>query len=865
MSIRPGALLSLLATLPAAQDEADHYTIDWLPTPEGERLEVGGLDSLEDGRLVVTTRRGQIWLVDGHLADDPAGAAFTLFAEGLQEGLGARADGDALWVVQRGELSRLRDEDGDGRADAIDTVASDWGLSGNYHEFAFGLPRDAEGRFYLSLNVAFEEPQWWHGQSSVPWRGWVLRADEHGALTPFANGFRSPCGIALSPAAELFVTDNQGDWVPTSPIYHVREGGFYGHPASLAWDAGGASGLDPSDTLPPARGREPAAVWIPYAWSRSTGDLAWDTTGGRFGPFEGQAFVAELTNGAVLRAWFEAVTTADGEELVQGAVVPFRQNVGSACRVHFAPDGTLIAGLTNRGWGGLPPDDGLARIRYTGTPPMEVLDAALLADGFRIRLTEPAPADAVPDVRVEQYDYDWWWEYGSPERHHVERAVEAVELTDDRRTLTVRVAELAAGMVARVRVAGLGLLHEEFAYTINALPGGERVPVAKVVPPPPPREARDEGWLRLTWADAFDTWRDATGWELCDVRLDPTDRTRFLIEPGNGALANAGEGAAHLESRYDFGDHDLRIDFQLPEDGETELFLLGRYGITLSAGDCGALTGVQAPDRQAFQGAGLWHQLDVRFRAPRWDEAGEKYQDARIERLLIDDVLLHERVELEGPTAGAPYQDEARTGPVVVRGDGGVAGFRGFQVKSRDARDDPGGDRAWTRIFDGESIGDWHARGGATWRVVDGVLIAEGAAGHLFSPRGDYADHELRAAVRINDGGNSGMYVRAELGDGWPAGYEAQVNCSHGDPQKTGSLYGLAPVKAEMIPPDVWFEQRVTVRDTDAGTHVVVRLNGVIVADFVDAERRHARGHVALQQHHEGSVVMFRDVEVREL
>ena len=171
-------LTLLLALAPQAdlRDlEAEYYAVDYLTPPAGEILEVGGMDFLPDGRLILSTRRGQVWIVENPLADDPADATFHLFAEGLWEGLGLKVvDGD-VYVVQRGELSRLRDVDGDGTCDHVDTISDGWGLSGNYHEFAYGLPVDDEGNFYVSLNVAFFSPKWWHGKSTVPHRGWVLK------------------------------------------------------------------------------------------------------------------------------------------------------------------------------------------------------------------------------------------------------------------------------------------------------------------------------------------------------------------------------------------------------------------------------------------------------------------------------------------------------------------------------------------------------------------------------------------------------------------------------------------------------------------------------------------------------------------
>ena len=268
-------LLTAFASLAFAQrdsaDEAEFFALDALTSPDGSVLEVGGMDFLPDGRLAVSTRRGQVWIVENPLADDPADARFHLFAEGLQEGLGLAVVDGEIHVLQRGELTRLRDVDGDGVADHLDTISDDWGMSGNYHEFAFGLPRDDEGNFWISLNVAFLSPKWWHGKSPAPYRGWVLKIAPDGTTTPVAPGFRSPCGLGRNAAGDMFATDNQGDWLASSPVYHVQPGRFYGHPAGLDWTVDyKLAGKKSTDTDPPRLRRAPAAVWLPYAWSRST-------------------------------------------------------------------------------------------------------------------------------------------------------------------------------------------------------------------------------------------------------------------------------------------------------------------------------------------------------------------------------------------------------------------------------------------------------------------------------------------------------------------------------------------------------------------------------------------------------------------
>ena len=893
-----------LAQGSALDDESAYYSVDYLTPPDGAVIEVGGMDFLPDGRLVVSTRRGQVWVIDEPLAEDPADAHFSLFAEGLWEGLGLRVENGEIYVIQRAELSRLRDVDGDGVCDQIDTISDDWGVSGNYHEFAYGLPVDQDGNFYITLNVGFFSPKWWHGKSTVPYRGWALKIAPDGAVSPVASGLRSPCGISLSPDGELFVTDNQGDWMPASPVFHIREGGFYGHPASLDWtDEYRNAETLASDTVPPARAasdRQPAAMWLPYKWSRSPGNLVWDETDGRFGPFGGQTFIAELTNGMVLRGDFEEV---DG--VLQGWVTPFRQGVGSVVRVAFASDGTLFTGFTNRGWGGLAPADGIGRIRWNGTVPFEVENVRLLGaegspsghPGFAVRFTQPidldwvesAVANPAAKLRVTRYDYDYWWEYGSPERDTTELPVSSI--TAGENELVFRVEGLEAGHMARVQffelasTLSLRLLHDEFAYTMNRMPGAEptgRVEhVARIVPPPPARESGEEGWLRLTYGDATDAWRQS-GWELVAAKLDRSDPTRFEIAKGNSHLTNtASDAASNYVSRASFGDATIQMDFTLPRGGRSMLYVMGCYAIlmsdsksapTLTDEHCGAVVGGagftgRAPSLHAYRGEGQSHTLDIDFQAPRFDESGRKIANARFTRVKIDDVLLHENVELPGPSTGAPAP-EAIEGPLVIHAGESALAIGNIRVRPG-AHSEVAAEEGWQTVLDLEAedpLADWTISEDGYWYVEDEILIGEGPRSHLFSPRNDYGNFEVRAEMKISDGGNSGLILRAPLAvKGWPKGYEAEVNSSFADANKTGSLIDFAPILTHLLAPDTWFEYRVLCRNDTDGTRLTIRVNGIVVNDYVDVQRLHPVGHIAFQQHHDGSVVEIRRLEVREL
>src|SRR5262249_52623235 len=144
----------------------------------------------------------------------------------------------------------------------------------------------------------------------------------------------------------------------------------------------------------------------------------------------------------------------------------------------------------------------------------------------------------------------------------------------------------------------------------------------------------------------------------------------------------------------------------------------------------------------------------------------------------------------------------------------------------------------------------------------DGYLTASGPLAHLFTERGDFEDFHLRVEARINDGGNSGVYFRAAYGPGFPKGYEAQIAIGKGDAQyKTGSLYGFVKIPEDLVKPREWFVEEIIAR----GNHIVIKLDGKVVVDYIDENATYRRGHIALQQNQSVTVVEFRRIEIKEL
>ena len=130
--------------------ESDFYKIVTLPTPAGVQFEAGGLQMLGSDSLACSTRIGEIWIGQG-VRTTPTETKWTLFESGLHEVLSLAWRDGWMYALQRGEITRLKDTNGDGRADLVETVSDGWGINGDYHEYAFGSKFDREGNIWVAL------------------------------------------------------------------------------------------------------------------------------------------------------------------------------------------------------------------------------------------------------------------------------------------------------------------------------------------------------------------------------------------------------------------------------------------------------------------------------------------------------------------------------------------------------------------------------------------------------------------------------------------------------------------------------------------------------------------------------------------
>lgn len=491
-----------LMTVVASKAETESRSKNWKPSPDGLPLEISGMAFLDDSRLAVTVRKGEVWILDGVYDDPPKNLSYHRFATALHEPLGLLLHKGDLYTAQRSELTRLRDTDQDGVADEYLTVAKGWGVTGHYHEYAYGPKADGDGNLWVTLNIGMGlkgnqldriVPDAAFGYRQGLWRGWGMQLSTDGEFKPMCAGMRSPAGLGVNLRGDMFYTDQQGNWVATNSLHHMRAGAFFHHAESLASANQPESPIQVTDSipnglpLPEAIKRcsilRPPAVWFPYKKvGQSATDIMLDRSDGKFGPFHGQFFVGEFTQAGVNRVFLEKV---DGQ--YQGVCFPFRLGFASAVlRLAQGSDGSMFAGLTNRGWSSLGSDSyGLQRLVWTGRTPFEIQKVHARPDGFELVFTlpvDPASAERPESYDLSSYTYLYHSSYGSEEIQKQELRVRSAKVSDDRMRVLLSVDPLRELHVHQIIAHGVmsadgqPLLHPDAYYTLNRIPN----PVPKI-------------------------------------------------------------------------------------------------------------------------------------------------------------------------------------------------------------------------------------------------------------------------------------------------------------------------------------------------------------------------------------------------
>ncbi|MGX1226729.1 lectin [Streptomyces ambofaciens] len=447
-----------------------NYTLTDL-RPSGFEPQVSAMDWLPDGRLAVATwggsnnTAGEVYLLSNVTSDTgPGKVTAKKVASGLKEPMGIKHVDGRLYVSQKHELTELNDTDGDEVTDQYRRVAT-WPFGGNFHEFAFGLLYK-EGFFYLNLSVSIN----YGGATTDPQpaqnRGTTIKVNkETGEVSYVAGGLRTPNGIGWGPEGDLFVTDNQGGWLPSSKLVHIKQNRFFNHYTNPD---------GPFDSQPVTK----PVLWLPQneiANSPSTPLQLED------GPFAGQMLFGDVTYGGIQRGFLEKV---GGE--YQGAVFRLTQGLeAGVTRISVGPDGALYAGGLGAGgnWGQEGKlTHGLQKLGPNGANAFDIRAMRAVPGGFQLEYTQPLSTDTANELagryKIKQWRYVPTADYGGPKVDEETLTAQSATLSADRKTVTLAVPGLKADRVVHVRsprpfssAGGESLWSTEAWYTLNKLPG----------------------------------------------------------------------------------------------------------------------------------------------------------------------------------------------------------------------------------------------------------------------------------------------------------------------------------------------------------------------------------------------------------
>ncbi|TWU19758.1 DUF6797 domain-containing protein [Allorhodopirellula heiligendammensis] len=470
--------------------EQTGYALDTLTrpssTPWNTWFRTSALDFYPDGRMVVATYGGDIWVVSGVDAT-LLNLRWKRYASGLYEPFGVKVVGGDVYVTCKDRLVRLQDLNEDGEADFYESFSADTDVSTNFHAFNFDLQTDDEGNFYYAKSG--------HGANfSLPGAVWKISPDGK-QREVICTGFRSPNGMGSMPGSLMTVSDNQGQWIPASKICLIEPGAFYGwvptYSAPPRWAPDGGE-IDITKVVPPASFDQPL-VWMPQSFDNSSGGQLW-AGDSRFGPLANHLLHMSFGKG-----WLSYLMIQDVGEDSQAAIVklPFDFSTGIMRGSVNPADGQVyVAGLQGWNGGGRAglADGGVQRLRYTGIPPHMITDARVVSGGLQLDVNfdvDPDSANEVSSFVTEQWNYHWSRNYGSDQYvpSTGEQGTESLEVTnvrleprkqDSGQGTRIHLSVPAIGpvdqlrMVVQLRSENGESFEEEIYWTIHAVPASEK-------------------------------------------------------------------------------------------------------------------------------------------------------------------------------------------------------------------------------------------------------------------------------------------------------------------------------------------------------------------------------------------------------
>ena len=443
--LQPGpARWQMLETKPVIGTGEGPFVVDELTVPSGNPwrsfLRFSGVDFLSDGRAVVSSLSGDVWIVDG-LGEDSGTLRWKRFATGLNQPLGVKVVNDQIYVTGRDQITRLHDRNGDGEADFYENFNNQVMAATNFHAFTLNLETDSKGNFYFAKSTPWPVQLQGVKAEVTPHHGALFRLPPDGSkLEVIAHGLRNPNGLSIGPNDEIIYSDNEGNWVPTSKVHRIREGGFHGFIPSARRDSA------PTDFEKPI-------LWVPHFVDNSPAQPIFITSKSWPAELQGQLLLTSYGRGNLSLVLREDV---DGQWQGAHLNLPLAFRSGTI-RGRFHRDGHLyIAGLTSWQSVGHGGDWGsFHRVRYTGGPLHLPVGVNTRKGGLELRFAEPLDPVSATDPKnftLKQWTYPWTSQYGTRGKIYSVNnpgetvadpvVIQSIQLSVDRKTVSLAIPAL---------------------------------------------------------------------------------------------------------------------------------------------------------------------------------------------------------------------------------------------------------------------------------------------------------------------------------------------------------------------------------------------------------------------------------------
>nr|MBI1231777.1 hypothetical protein [Cytophagales bacterium] len=405
---RPGPpLWETLSTKAVVGKNQGGFAVDELTIPADNPwksfIRLMDVDFFSDGRAVVASLSGDVWVVDG-IRENPETLTWQRYATGLYQPSGVKVVDDQVYVIGRDQLTKLHDLNNDGFADFYENVNNEIMASTNFHAFTLNLETDKEGNFYIAKSTPWPPFSRGKGPSKnaeiTPHHGVLFKLSPDGEqIEIIATGLRNPNGMDVSPEGEIVYADNEGNWVPTGKVHRIKRGAFHGF-------------IPSAHQVQRPESFELPIIWTPHFMDNSPAKPMFITS---------DKWPVELHDDLLLasygRASLSLILKEEVDGLWQGAHVTLPLIFKSGLeRGRFHTDGHLyLAGMTSwqsigEKWGSF------HRVRYTGLPLDVPIAVNTKSGGIELRFShvlDPEAATNPDNYNFQKWTYPWTSQYGT--------------------------------------------------------------------------------------------------------------------------------------------------------------------------------------------------------------------------------------------------------------------------------------------------------------------------------------------------------------------------------------------------------------------------------------------------------------------